>query len=212
MQVTQELAWRQDKINKAASRAPPACPPARPPAAQRDRTAAGVRCWLHWEFLNPFFASSVCPAAAEKGAQLADGFGNPIRVRLGRLDATEPAPAGRLPAKDASLEEVQVGGWVGGHCCCWVLLLLLRLLAQVFDAGACGDAGDVVQHRAAAGPASRLPPSCARPCRSNSSSSWAPSLSSCRAGPSAARSRPSGSASRCVEAEAGANGHASTVV
>ena len=40
---------------------------------------------------------------------IADGFGNPIRIQLGRLDATEPAPAGRIPADGASLEEVQVG-------------------------------------------------------------------------------------------------------
>lgn len=38
---------------------------------------------------------------------IADGFGNSIRIRLGRLDATEPAPAGRLPAPGAPLEEVQ---------------------------------------------------------------------------------------------------------
>jgi L-ascorbate peroxidase len=61
--TTQELAWREDKISKAAD-----------------------------------------PA---KGAIIADGFGNPIRVRIGRVDATEPAPAGRIPADGAALEEVQ---------------------------------------------------------------------------------------------------------
>ncbi|KAI7845676.1 hypothetical protein COHA_000790 [Chlorella ohadii] len=61
--TTQELAWREDKISKAAD-----------------------------------------PA---KGALIADGFGNAIRVRIGRVDATEPAPAGRIPADGASLEEVQ---------------------------------------------------------------------------------------------------------
>lgn len=46
-------------------------------------------------------------ADAEKGAFIADSFGNPIFLKLGRKDAAEPAPAGRLPAPDASLEEVQ---------------------------------------------------------------------------------------------------------
>lgn len=58
--------------------------------------------------LNRFPACPAPPAAA-KGALIADGFGNAIRVRIGRVDATEPAPAGRIPADGASLEEVQVG-------------------------------------------------------------------------------------------------------
>lgn len=50
---------------------------------------------------------------------IADGFGNAIRVRLGRVDATEPAPAGRIPADGAPLEEVQVrrGGAFGDGWC-----------------------------------------------------------------------------------------------
>ncbi len=64
----------------------------------------------HSDAALPSFPCHVLPKfAAEKGAVIADGFGNAIRVRLGRIDATEPAPAGRLPGKEASLEEVQVG-------------------------------------------------------------------------------------------------------
>ncbi|KAL4428092.1 hypothetical protein ABPG75_002181 [Micractinium tetrahymenae] len=46
-------------------------------------------------------------ADAEKGAFLAESFGNPIFLKLGRKDATEPAPAGRALAPDASLQEMQ---------------------------------------------------------------------------------------------------------
>ena len=51
--------------------------------------------------------------AAEKGAFIADGFGNKIFLRLGRADATTPAPAGRLIAEDAPLAEVEAR-WGGG--------------------------------------------------------------------------------------------------
>ncbi|PSC75757.1 Thylakoid lumenal 29 kDa chloroplastic [Micractinium conductrix] len=46
-------------------------------------------------------------ADAVKGAFIADSFGNPIDVKLGRIDAASANPSGRVPATDASLEEVQ---------------------------------------------------------------------------------------------------------
>ena len=49
-------------------------------------------------------------------------------MRLGRLDSTEPAPAGRLPAKDAPLEEVQVGRPLRVLALLLPALLLLLLL------------------------------------------------------------------------------------
>lgn len=61
--VASEAAWRQDKIDKAAT--------------------------------------------PEKGAFIADGFGCPISIRLGRTDATQASPPGLLPRRDAPLEEVQ---------------------------------------------------------------------------------------------------------
>ena len=63
----------------------------------------------------------------DSGAFIADRFGTPITVRLGRVDSAVPAPAGRIPGAGASAQEIKVspcayvGVGVGGVCVCgWV--------------------------------------------------------------------------------------------
>jgi hypothetical protein len=75
-------------------------------------------------------------AATESGGTLiADVYKAEWPLLLGRVDATEPAPAGRLPASDASVEEVKVRGGAGScsaggrSWCGWCRSAAQRLLA-----------------------------------------------------------------------------------
>lgn len=46
-------------------------------------------------------------ASTPEGKRNSLMFPNPIAVRVGRIDATEPAPAGRVPAPGTSIEEIR---------------------------------------------------------------------------------------------------------
>lgn len=123
-QTTQEQAWREDKISKAADAEKGAFIADGFGNPIRER-CGGARLWLAFGWragglagLGVRARGGAAFASGALGGRLAHMPGSPpplsprrrptrAGIPLGRLDATQPDPAGRLPAPGASLEEVQ---------------------------------------------------------------------------------------------------------
>jgi hypothetical protein len=115
MQVTQEQAWRQDKINKAASRAPAAaaaCPLAR---LLRDHLLpGGAGCARGMPTPLCFLCVSCC---SREGRAAGRWLRQPDSCEAGALGCHRARPRWP-PARHGCFAGGGAGGWVGRHCCC----------------------------------------------------------------------------------------------